>query len=27
VLERGTILCGDRQEIGVDEIRFRRVTS
>ena len=26
VLERGAILCGDRQEIGVDEIRFRRVT-
>jgi DNA-binding NtrC family response regulator len=26
VLERGTILCGDRQEIGVDEIRLRRVT-
>lgn len=26
VLERGTILCGDRPEIGEDEIRFRRVT-
>ena len=26
VLERGAILCGDRQEIGMDEIRFRRVT-
>jgi DNA-binding NtrC family response regulator len=26
VLERGAILCGERQEIGVDEIRFRRVT-
>ena len=26
VLERGTILCSDRQEIGVDEIRLRRVT-
>jgi transcriptional regulator with GAF, ATPase, and Fis domain len=26
VLERGAILCGDRQTIGVDEIRFRRVT-
>jgi DNA-binding NtrC family response regulator len=27
VLERGTILCGERQAIGVEEIRFRRVTS
>ena len=26
VLERGAILCGDRQEIGVDEIRFGRVS-
>jgi transcriptional regulator with GAF, ATPase, and Fis domain len=26
VLERGAILCGDRQEIGEEEIRFRRVT-
>lgn len=26
VLERGAILCGDRQEIGVEEVRFRRVT-
>jgi DNA-binding NtrC family response regulator len=26
VLERGTILCGERQDIGADEIRFRRVT-
>ncbi len=26
VLERGAILAGDRMEIGVDEIRFRRAT-
>ncbi len=26
VLERGAILSGDRMEIGVDEIRFRRAT-
>jgi transcriptional regulator with GAF, ATPase, and Fis domain len=26
VLERGSILSGDRMEIGVDEIRFRRAT-
>jgi DNA-binding NtrC family response regulator len=26
VLERGTILCGDRQEIASGDIRFRRVT-
>jgi transcriptional regulator with GAF, ATPase, and Fis domain len=26
VLERGAILAGDRMEIGVEEIRFRRVT-
>jgi len=26
VLERGAILCGERQEIGAEEIRFRRVT-
>nr|WP_213803648.1 sigma-54 dependent transcriptional regulator [Granulicella sp. dw_53] len=26
VLERGTILSGERQEIGAEEIRFRRVT-
>ena len=25
VLERGSILCGERQEIGVEEIRFGRV--
>ncbi len=27
VLERGAILAGDRREIGVEEIRFRRVTA
>ena len=26
VLERGTILCADRQEIAAEDIRFRRVT-
>ena len=26
VLERGAILCGSSQEIGVEEIRFRRAT-
>jgi DNA-binding NtrC family response regulator len=26
VLERGTILAGDRMEIGAEEIRFRRAT-
>ncbi len=26
VLERGVILCGERQEIGMDEIRFGRVS-